>query len=164
MIFDQIVEKIKTREQLLLAAAAWRTGGEKIVFTNGCFDLLHPGHVQYLSRAREQGGRLVVGVNSDASVRRLKGVHRPIQNEAARTVLLAALSMVDAVVIFEEDTPLELILALRPDVLVKGGDWALSAIVGAAEVQAYGGSAISLPYLEGNSTTDIERKILERKP
>ena len=164
MIFDQIVEKIKTREQVLLAAAAWRTGGEKIVFTNGCFDLLHPGHVQYLSRAREQGDRLVVGVNSDASVKRLKGAHRPIQDEGARTVLLAALSMVDAVVVFGEDTPLELILALRPDVLVKGGDWALSGIVGAAEVQAYGGSAFSLPYLEGNSTTDIERKILERKP
>jgi D-beta-D-heptose 7-phosphate kinase/D-beta-D-heptose 1-phosphate adenosyltransferase len=164
MNFEQLLSKIKTLDELLDLAACWRSDSEKIVFTNGCFDLLHPGHVQYLSMARDRGDRLIVGVNSDASVRRLKGEHRPIQDERSRTVLLAALSMVDAVVVFDEDTPLELILALRPEVLVKGGDWAPSRIVGAEQVAAYGGSVFSLPYLEGNSTTDIERKILDRKP
>lgn len=162
MIYEQIKVKVKTAEQAAQLTAEWKSAGERVVFTNGCFDLLHPGHVQYLSQSRELGEKLVVGVNSDDSVKRIKGEHRPIQDEQSRTVMLAALSMVDMVVVFEGDTPLELILALRPDVLVKGGDWQPHQIVGAAEVQSYGGSVFSLPYLEGSSTTGIERKIRER--
>jgi len=146
------------------AAAArvrrWRAKGEKIVFTNGCFDLLHYGHLHYLSQARELGDRLVVGLNSAGSVRRLKGPTRPINDDLTRTHLLAALSVVDAVVVFDEDTPIELIRHVQPDVLVKGGDWLPEQIVGSDVVLANGGKVFSLPYIDGYSTTNIERKIL----
>lgn len=131
-----------------------------MVFTNGVFDLLHVGHVALLEAARDQGSALVVGVNSDASVRRLgKGPERPLVAEVQRTRVLAALAAVDCVVPFDEDTPLELIRALRPDVLVKGADYARDAIVGAAEVESWGGRVVRVPLVEGRSTSDLVRRL-----
>jgi D-glycero-beta-D-manno-heptose 1-phosphate adenylyltransferase len=164
LFFETITSKIQTWQQLRESVAHWRQHGERIVFTNGCFDLLHPGHVHYLAGARDLGHRLVVGVNSDASVQRLKGPGRPIQDERSRQHVLAALACVDAVVLFEEDTPLELISAIVPDVLVKGGDWQPNQIVGADIVLKNGGEVHSLPYIEGFSTTNIEKKIREQNP
>ena len=140
-------------------AREWRTGVRgRVVFTNGVFDLLHPGHVDSLLGARQCGDALVVGVNSDESVRRLKGPDRPIRTVAERCYVLGALAMVDAVVVFEEDTPLQLIAELRPDVLVKGGDYDPSSIVGAREVRAWGGEVVIVPITPGHSTTStIER-------
>lgn len=132
---------------------------ERLVFTNGCFDLLHPGHVAYLDAARRLGDRLVVGVNTDASVRRLKGAQRPLVPEQARAAVLAGLAAVDAVVFFEQDTPAELIALLRPDVLVKGGDYAPSQIVGRETVEADGGEVRVIPFLPGYSTTELVRRI-----
>ena len=140
-------------------ARAWReqTPG-RVVFTNGVFDLLHPGHVDVLLGARRRGDRLVVGVNSDASVRRLKGPTRPVRSAPERCYVLAALQAVDAVVVFDEDTPLELIKTLRPDVLVKGGDYTEASIVGATEVRGWGGDVVVIPLTPGHSTTaTIER-------
>ncbi len=136
--------------------------GKKIVFTNGCFDLLHPGHVSYLAAARALGDLLVVGVNSDASVRRLKGEKRPIMPEAARSQLLVALSSVDYVTIFAEDDPYQLISLLQPDILVKGGDWDTSSIVGRDIVEAKGGEIYSLPFIDEYSTTSIVEEIIRR--
>jgi len=132
------------------------------VFTNGCFDLIHAGHVRYLSEARALGDALVVALNSDRSVRALKGEGRPILNEHERAEVIAALEAVDYVIIFDEETPRELIAALLPDVLVKGGDWPLDEIVGRDEVEAAGGRVLSLPYVEGSSTTDIIERIRNR--
>ena len=126
-----------------------------MVFTNGCFDILHAGHVSLLERARSLGAYLVVGLNSDASITRLKGPSRPVNNCADRAAVLRAIRWVDQVEVFDQDTPLELILRLKPDVLVKGGDWALDQIVGATEVQQWGGQVHSLPLVEGKSTTGI---------
>ena len=159
-VFATISSKILTREQLPVRLAAWRAAGDTIVFTNGCFDLLHYGHLHYLADARGLGNRLVIGLNSAGSVRRLKGPTRPINDELTRTHLLAALEVVDAVVIFEEDTPLELIKLVQPDVLVKGGDWKPEQIVGADVVLVKGGKVLSLPFVNGYSTTNIEQKIL----
>jgi len=129
-----------------------------VAFTNGVFDLLHPGHIDLLLGARRAGDALVVGVNDDASVKRLKGPERPIRSVAERCYVLAALEMVDAVVAFEQDTPLELVLALRPDLLVKGGDYTEASIVGAREVRAWGGDVVVIPLTPGHSTTStIER-------
>ena len=140
--------------ELARRLAALRSEGKRVVFTNGCFDVLHPGHVDLLARARAEGDVLVVGLNSDASVRRQnKGPERPINSEAVRAFMLAHLASVDYVVIFSEDTPLELIRALAPDVLVKGGDWTPDKIVGADLVQARGGRVLSLPLLGDFSTT-----------
>ncbi|MBK7940181.1 MAG: D-glycero-beta-D-manno-heptose 1-phosphate adenylyltransferase [Lewinellaceae bacterium] len=160
--FSTIESKIQTTQQLDATLAAWRAKSEKIVFTNGCFDLLHYGHLHYLAQARDLGDRLVIGLNSAASVSRLKGPNRPINDELTRTHLLAALGMVDAVVVFEEDTPLHLIQLIQPDILVKGGDWKPEQIVGSDLVLARGGQVFSLPYIEGYSTTNIEQKILSR--
>lgn len=141
-------------------ARAWRASlPGRLVFTNGVFDLLHPGHVDVLLGARRQGDALVVGLNSDASVKRLKGPDRPVRSEAERGYVLAALSMVDAVVLFAEDTPLELIRALRPDVLVKGGDYTFDNIVGAADVTGWGGEVVVIPLTPGQSTTSIIQKL-----
>lgn len=137
-----------------------RSGLDTVVFTNGCFDILHPGHVDYLARARALGSRLVVGLNSDASVTRLKGPGRPVNDQASRALVLAALECVDHVVVFDEDTPLELIRKVRPDVLVKGGDWSVDKIVGRDLVEARGGRVLSLPLLPGHSTTAIIERIL----
>jgi len=133
---------------------------EKLVFTNGCFDLLHPGHVDLLARCRRLGDRLVVGLNSDDSIRRIKGPTRPFMSQEERRAMLLALRSVDEVIVFDEPTPLALIERVRPDVLVKGGDWALDKIVGADEVLARGGELLSLPLLPGLSTTRIVERIL----
>lgn len=152
--FDPL-EKIMTWDR----ARAWREAAAgRVVFTNGVFDLLHPGHIDVLVGARQQGEALVVGVNSDASVKRLKGPERPVRNEAERCYVLAALACVDAVVVFGEDTPFDLIRSLRPDVLVKGGDYTEASIVGAREVRAWGGNVVVIPLTPGHSTTStIER-------
>ncbi|MBT3784694.1 D-glycero-beta-D-manno-heptose 1-phosphate adenylyltransferase [bacterium] len=134
----------------------------KLVFTNGCFDLLHGGHVQYLKEAAALGESLIIGLNSDDSVRRLKGRERPILSQEERASILTALWAVKAVVIFSQDTPLELIQAIVPDTLVKGGDWSVEQIVGSEFVLKNGGTVKSLPYLEGSSTTGIVERVLER--
>ena len=131
----------------------------RLCFTNGCFDLIHPGHVQYLADARALGDFLVVGLNSDASVARLKGPARPLQDEAARAAVLLGLRSVDAVVRFDEDTPLDLIRALRPEVLVKGGDYTPETVVGREDVEATGGRLVLIPFLPGHSTSRIEARI-----
>lgn len=137
-----------------------RGEGKRLVFTNGCFDLLHPGHVRYLYQARALGDALVVALNSDRSVRALKGEGRPILSQRERAEVMAALESVDYVTIFDEETPRELIAVLLPDILVKGGDWPIQQIVGREEVEAAGGKVLSLPYVEGLSTTDIIERIL----
>ncbi|MFN0013066.1 MAG: D-glycero-beta-D-manno-heptose 1-phosphate adenylyltransferase [Saprospiraceae bacterium] len=161
--FENIQKKIQSAGQVHDTVARWRAAGDRIVFTNGCFDLLHFGHLHYLADARDLGNRLVVGLNSGASVQRLKGPNRPINDEATRAHLLAALEVVDAVVIFEENTPLALIEAVLPDVLVKGGDWQPEQIVGADLVLARSGTVRSLPFVDGYSTTNIEQKIRSQK-
>jgi D-glycero-beta-D-manno-heptose 1-phosphate adenylyltransferase len=135
-----------------------RRSGKKIVFTNGCFDLLHVGHVRYLQEAQKQGDLLVVGVNSDASVKRLKGSARPIQNESDRAEILLGLKSVDTVIVFTEDTPETVIKAIRPDILVKGGDWKIEQIVGGDFVIANGGQVKSLTFIDGKSTTKLIEK------
>ncbi|MDD5018877.1 MAG: D-glycero-beta-D-manno-heptose 1-phosphate adenylyltransferase [Candidatus Omnitrophica bacterium] len=136
-----------------------RSDAKRVVFTNGCFDILHYGHVAYLEKAKALGDILIIGLNSDASVRRLKGKARPINNETDRACVLAALACVDYIVLFSRDTPLELIKTLKPDVLVKGGDWDISCIVGAKEVLADGGKVCVIPYIKSRSTTGIIDKI-----
>lgn len=142
-----------------LTAFLEKNRGKKIVFTNGCFDILHRGHVTYLAEARKLGDLLVLGVNSDASVKRLKGPERPINNETDRAFVLSQLKSVDFVEIFTEDTPLNLILTVKPDALVKGGDWRIDQIVGGKEVQANGGHVYSLNFVDGYSTTSLIEKI-----
>jgi rfaE bifunctional protein nucleotidyltransferase chain/domain len=133
----------------------WRAVGSRVVFTNGCFDILHRGHVELLARCRDFGDHVVLGLNSDASTRRLKGPHRPVNDQLSRAVVLAGLSFVDAVIIFDEDTPLDLITQVRPDILVKGGDYIASEIVGADLVRQHGGEVKIIPLIEGYSTTSI---------
>ena len=142
--------------------ARWREQGRRVAFTNGCFDLLHPGHVSLLEAARAYGDALVVGINSDASVSRLKGPQRPVIPQGERAEVLLGLDAVDAVVVYDEPTPIEVIEALRPDVLVKGADWALEEIVGRAEVESWGGTVVRVPLVAGRSTTKILERI--RKP
>jgi D-beta-D-heptose 7-phosphate kinase/D-beta-D-heptose 1-phosphate adenosyltransferase len=148
-------EKIIDREQLCARVSAWRAKGQRIVFTNGCFDLLHVGHISLLERSRQQGDRLIVAINSDDSVRKLKGPSRPMVSERQRAKVLAALSATDAVVVFSESTPFELILDLRPDVLVKGSDYSEDTVVGAAEVQSWGGRVCLVPIISGFSTSEL---------
>jgi D-beta-D-heptose 7-phosphate kinase/D-beta-D-heptose 1-phosphate adenosyltransferase len=152
------MNKIKSPPALKKILAALRTKGKKIVFTNGCFDLLHRGHVEYLKKARQMGDLLVVGLNSDASVRRLKGAGRPVNRQADRAAVLAALECVDFITIFNEDTPFKTIKALMPDVLVKGADWDRACVVGKDIVESRGGSVKLVKFLKGYSTT----KILQR--
>ena len=156
---EAILRKIRSREEAGLQVAQWKNQGKKIVFTNGCFDLLHPGHIDYLSKAADLGDLLVIGLNTDTSVQRLKGPHRPITDQYSRSVLMAALSFVDLVTLFDEDTPYELIQLISPDVLVKGGDYTPETIVGADWVTSRGGQVVVLPFLPGFSTTAIEEKI-----
>jgi len=151
--------KIKDEEAIKSEIVRLRAMGKRTVFTNGCFDILHLGHTRYLWAARQLGDYLIVGVNSDSSVRAIKGPGRPVQAEEARSEILAALSFVDAVVIFNEETPLRLIESLMPDVLVKGGDWAEDRIVGADAVKGAGGEVRSIPFLKGHSTTAIIQKL-----
>jgi D-beta-D-heptose 7-phosphate kinase/D-beta-D-heptose 1-phosphate adenosyltransferase len=154
-----LTENIRDLPALLRALEPRRIRGECVVFTNGCFDLVHPGHVIYLEAARDRGDLLIVGLNSDASVRRLKGGGRPVFSQEERATVLAALRSVDYVCVFDEDTPLALIEAILPDVLVKGGDWRLAQIVGKEVVEAAGGRVMNLPFVEGQSTTAILEKI-----
>jgi len=151
--------KVHSRKSLERALAALRARGRRVVFTNGCFDILHVGHIDYLRRARGLGDALVIGLNSDASVRRLKGAARPVNRQADRARVLAALACVDFITVFGADTPEELIRAVKPDVLVKGGDWKAADIVGGDFVKARGGRVVSLPFVKGYSTTGLLKKI-----
>jgi len=152
---------IQSRVSIASEARRLQSSGKKVVFTNGCFDLLHPGHLDLLTRARAFGDALIVAINSDTSVKRLKGPNRPVFPEHERAEILAALNMVDYVCTFDEDTPLEAILEIRPDVLVKGADWT-DNIVGSREVEGWGGKVIALPMVEGQSTTGIIERVLHR--
>ncbi|MCX8053046.1 MAG: D-glycero-beta-D-manno-heptose 1-phosphate adenylyltransferase, partial [Armatimonadetes bacterium] len=155
-------DKICTLDALLERVSKWRLQGEVIGFTNGCFDVLHAGHVTYLQRARAEADRLIVGLNSDRSVRRLKGEGRPIIPQDQRALVLAALTSVDAVVLFDEDTPIELIKKIRPQVLIKGSDYTEDQVVGAPEVKSWGGRVFLVPLVDGQSTTGIVSRIMER--
>jgi D-glycero-beta-D-manno-heptose 1-phosphate adenylyltransferase len=154
-----IQQKILDAHQLQQELMRWRKFSKKIAFTNGCFDILHAGHIHSLMQAASFADMLIVGLNSDASTKRLKGDNRPINNEQNRALLLASLVMVDAVVLFDEDTPFELITSIMPDVLVKGGDYTVDTIVGAKEVIANGGTVEIIPLVEGLSTTSLIQKI-----
>ncbi len=151
----QVQDRIMNIKTLVHLCAGWRLKGEKIVFTNGCFDILHQGHIQLLLAAAELGHRLVLGLNTDASVRQLKGEDRPVNKEHSRAMLLAAQLFVDAVVLFDEPTPIQLIQAIRPDVLVKGGDYTPETVVGHELVAGYGGQVVIIPTVPGFSTTGI---------
>ena len=153
--------KALTLEEAILRFGREKRNGRKVVFTNGCFDLLHPGHIRGFEQARQMGDALIVGLNSDASVRKLKGPTRPAMPEQERAEILCALESVDAVVIFDELTPREVVARLLPDVLVKGGDWPGDQIVGREEVEAAGGRVVSIPFVPGYSTTRILQKIRE---
>jgi rfaE bifunctional protein nucleotidyltransferase chain/domain len=158
---DLIQQKIIALPALLQLATRWRMSGKRIAFTNGVFDILHRGHIFSLSAAAQEADYLVVGLNADASVKRLKGATRPVNDQDARALILASLVIVDAVIVFEEDTPLELIKALLPDVLVKGGDYTVEQVAGAKEVIASGGRVVINPVLEGFSTTHIIQRSKE---
>jgi D-glycero-beta-D-manno-heptose 1-phosphate adenylyltransferase len=151
--------KLQTIEGIVKIVALEKFKGKKIVFTNGCFDILHPGHITILNQSAQLGDFLIVGLNTDASVKRLKGPQRPINNENSRALILENLMMVDAVILFDEDTPLNLINTIMPDVLVKGGDYTIEQIVGAKEVMAHGGTVEIIPTLQGHSTTAIIEKM-----
>jgi len=153
-------EKVLTLEHLKVRTSAWRSAGQSIVFTNGCFDILHIGHITLLEDARREGDRLIVAINSDASVQKLKGPTRPIVAERERGRILAALAAVDAVIVFDEPTPLQLIVELRPDVIVKGGDYSADNVVGAPEVRSWGGRVKIVPTVEGFSTTKLIAKAI----
>ncbi len=151
--------KIKNAAALKRLILNLKARGKRVVFTNGCFDILHAGHVDYLERARRLGDVLVVGLNSDASVRRLKGKGRPLNKQGDRAKILASLYFIDYVTIFNEATPEKLITRLRPDILVKGGDWKVSEIAGGPFVRTYGGRVVSLPFVKGYSTTSLIKRI-----
>jgi len=160
---EEYRKKIKHPSDLKKEIEALKAQGKRIVFTNGCFDLLHPGHMRYLYAARQLGDCLVVAVNTDRSVKAIKGANRPIQSQDERAEVLAALSFVDAVVLFDEDNPLKVIRHLVPDVLVKGGDWSEDKIIGADVVKKAGGVVKSLPFVSGYSTSAIIEKIRDKR-
>ena len=156
---NSIQNKIYTLPDLERQMEKWKSAGEKIVFTNGCFDILHKGHLEVLAKTADLGNRLIIGLNSDISIKNLKGENRPIVDENSRAILLAALSFVDAVVLFSEQTPLNLIAEIKPDILAKGGDYKITEIVGHEVVQQNGGEVITIPLIEGFSSTNIIDKI-----
>ena len=156
----QIPNKIYSSQTLLKQVFIWKMLGKKIVFTNGVFDVLHKGHIASLSEAASHGDILIVALNTDASVKKIKGPSRPINDESARTLVLASLLQTDAIILFEEDTPLELITALMPDVLVKGGDYTVEQIAGAKEVIAAGGKVVIANIIEGISSSNIIKKMM----
>jgi len=158
-ILSQIESKIVSLPDAVELVSNWKTDGHKVVFTNGCFDVLHYGHVCYLAETKELGDKLIVGLNSDASVRRLKGETRPINGQKERATLLASLSFIDAIVIFEEDTPENLIKNISPDFLVKGGDYTFETIVGAEFVSSYGGKVITIPLVKNFSSSSIIKRL-----
>lgn len=157
--FDGIMSKIITGEKLSKTLALWRFKDYKIVFTNGCFDILHRGHVEYLSKAASHGDVMIVGLNSDASVKNIKGESRPVQDQESRALILASLQFVSIVVFFDEDTPYNLIKLVQPDVLVKGADYKPEEIVGYEIVSSKGGKIVTIDLIEGHSTTGILNKI-----
>ncbi len=161
-LLQTLSQRICTLEEATERREQWRLEGKKVVFTNGCFDILHRGHLEYLMQAAELGQALVVGLNSDESVSRLKGPERPVNKLHDRALALAALQFVAMVVAFDDDTPLKLIQALKPDVLVKGGDYTIDTIVGAQEVQANGGLVKVLPFVDGYSTTTIINRLRQQ--
>ena len=154
-----IKNKLLSREALETKLAEWRSAGETIVFTNGCFDILHRGHVEYLAQAADLGDKLIIGLNTDASVKRLKGESRPVNDEKSRALLLSALQFVDVVVFFDEDTPYELIKQVLPDILVKGNDYKPEEIVGYDIVTAKSGKVLTINLVEGFSTTNIIKRL-----
>lgn len=154
--------KIFSQSELIALREQWRDAGEKVVFTNGVFDLIHPGHLIYLQEAKSLGTKLILAINSDASTKQLnKGASRPINPENDRAIIMSAMQMIDAVVVFEEETPFEVIQKLMPDVLVKGGDYTIDQIVGAETVLRNGGEVKQLQFVDGYSTTAIEQKIID---
>ena len=155
--------KLKTWEEITDISRKLKEQSKTIVFTNGCFDILHAGHVKYLAEAKELGNILILGLNSDSSVKRLKGNDRPVNNEQDRAIVLSALCSVSYIVIFDEDTPYELINNIKPNILVKGGDWKPEDIVGHDIVSSYNGRVMSLSFIEGKSTTDIVNKLREKE-
>ena len=156
---NRITTKIKDRKAAEALVKQWALEGEKMAFTNGCFDIVHRGHIDYLSKARDLGTKLILGLNTDASVQRLKGPLRPVVDEQSRAILMAALQFIDLVVLFDEDTPYELIKALQPDILVKGSDYKAEDIVGYDILMAKGGKVETIDFVEGFSTTSIVEKI-----
>jgi rfaE bifunctional protein nucleotidyltransferase chain/domain len=154
-----LLDKISDLPTLKGKVLAWQSEGKRVVFTNGVFDLLHIGHITYMAKASELGDKLIIGLNSDSSVKRIKGDDRPVNDQDSRAALLAALFFVDAIVLFEEDTPLNLISTLLPDILVKGADYAIENIVGAKEVIANGGEVKTIDFVEGYSSTSIIQKM-----
>ena len=159
---NQLKEKVVSKDQALKSVKAWREKNKKIVFTNGCFDIIHPGHIDYLSQARDLGDILVLGLNTDQSVRRLnKGSNRPINDERTRAYVLAGLASVDLIVFFDEETPYNLIKLLQPNVLVKGKDYEVEKIIGFDILKENGGEVITIPFLEGYSTSSLIKKIIE---
>ena len=159
---QSLLNKITDLPSLKSKLSKWKGDGKKVVFTNGVFDLLHVGHITYLAKAAEMGDKLFIGLNSDASVKRIKGEDRPVNDQNSRAMLLAALFFVDAVVVFEEDTPQQLITALLPDILVKGADYEIENIVGAKEVIANGGEVKTINFVDGYSSTSIIQKIKDK--
>ena len=157
-----LLNKISDLPKLQTSISAWKSEGKKVVFTNGVFDLLHIGHITYMAKAAELGDKLIIGLNSDSSVKRIKGDDRPVNDQNSRAALLAALFFVDAIVVFEEDTPINLIATLMPDILVKGADYSVENIVGAKEVIANGGEVKTINFVEGYSSTSIIQKIRKR--
>jgi rfaE bifunctional protein nucleotidyltransferase chain/domain len=157
-----LLGKISDLQSLKASIAQWQGEGKKVVFTNGVFDLLHIGHITYMAKAAELGDKLVIGLNSDSSVKRIKGEDRPVNDQNSRAALLAALFFVDGIVVFEEDTPINIITTLMPDVLVKGADYSVENIVGAKEVMANGGEVKTIDFVEGYSSTSIIKKIREQ--
>jgi D-glycero-beta-D-manno-heptose 1-phosphate adenylyltransferase len=155
---EKIAGKLLSPDELIKRIAFWRTLGDKIVFTNGCFDILHRGHIHLLVSCCTYGDRVIVGLNADASVRKLKGDSRPVNDEQSRASVLSAVEFVDAITVFGEDTPEKLIKLIKPDVLVKGGDWKKEDIVGGRFVESYGGTVETIPFLKGYSTTGIIAK------
>jgi rfaE bifunctional protein nucleotidyltransferase chain/domain len=154
-----LLSKISDLPKLQASISAWKSEGKKVVFTNGVFDLLHIGHITYMAKAAELGDKLVIGLNSDSSVKRIKGNDRPVNDQNSRAALLAALFFVDAIVVFDEDTPINAITTLMPDILVKGADYSVENIVGAKEVIANGGEVKTINFVEGYSSTSIIQKI-----
>ena len=160
---SKVRNKIMPLSDLRIKLDTWKKNGDTIVFTNGCFDLVHLGHVDYLEKACNLGNRLVVGLNTDASIEKLKGPERPVQDENSRSRILASFGFVDAVVLFDEDTPYNLISEIKPDILVKGNDYQVENIVGADIVKSYGGNVVTIELITGYSTSGIIRKIKESK-
>ena len=160
--YQKIIDKIFLPDNLAEQRKAWKQQAKTVVFTNGCFDLIHAGHIDYLSKAAGLGHKLIIGLNSDASVKKIKGQGRPVNDEKTRSLVLASFLFTDAIVLFDDETPLALIRNLQPDILVKGGDYEENDIVGANEVKLNGGKVIILPFIEGYSSSKIIDKILKK--